>query len=221
MCLISSTREQKNVSSKRPSADPTRTKILKASQKLFARNGFAGTSISDIANKAKINQSLIYHHFGSKEDLWKQVKISMCESFFGLSLKDITPKAKDFHGFLRHFVKSRFEFYDKYPDVRRMIVWERLESQPGKLYAANERSREILNHWREKIEYFQEKGEIRKELQPKLILIFMATTSLSFFLAEHSPLLEASEEEKQALKKQYIVMVTDCLWRALKGTNLE
>jgi AcrR family transcriptional regulator len=55
-------------------ADTTRKKILDAARKLFVKNGFAGTSISDIAGLAKINQSLIYHHFRDKQELWKGLK---------------------------------------------------------------------------------------------------------------------------------------------------
>src|SRR5690242_1636043 len=42
---------------------PTKTVILNAALTVFIQKGFAGASISDIAKLAKINQSLIYHHF--------------------------------------------------------------------------------------------------------------------------------------------------------------
>ena len=52
----------------------TKEIILEAALAVFIEKGFAGASISQIAKAAKINQSLIYHHFASKEDLWVCVK---------------------------------------------------------------------------------------------------------------------------------------------------
>ena len=40
--------------------------IINAARTCFVEKGFAGTSISAIAKKAQINQSLIDHHFGNK-----------------------------------------------------------------------------------------------------------------------------------------------------------
>lgn len=48
----------------------SRTVLLRAAEKLFAANGFAATSIRDIAGEAGLNLSLISYYFGSKEQLF-------------------------------------------------------------------------------------------------------------------------------------------------------
>jgi AcrR family transcriptional regulator len=50
-------------------AEERRTQILEIALKVFASNGFAGTSIKNIAEAAGISQGLMYHYFASKEDL--------------------------------------------------------------------------------------------------------------------------------------------------------
>mgnify|MGYP002789645991 CR=1 FL=1 len=65
----------------RPSADPTRAAIINAARHCFAQKGFAGSSISYIAKQAEINQSLIYHHFGNKRDLWIAVKVQILDDY--------------------------------------------------------------------------------------------------------------------------------------------
>ena len=47
-------------------------KIKKAALYEFARGGFQGTSISQIAETAGVARPLIQHHFSGKEDLWKK-----------------------------------------------------------------------------------------------------------------------------------------------------
>ena len=47
----------------------TKEKILNAAIKVFASNGYHGSSISDIAKKAQVSKALFYHYFESKRDL--------------------------------------------------------------------------------------------------------------------------------------------------------
>jgi len=44
--------------------------ILTAALELFAKNGLADTTISDIAKKAKMSHSLVYNYFHSKEEIY-------------------------------------------------------------------------------------------------------------------------------------------------------
>ncbi len=43
--------------------------IMEAAERLFADNGFAGTSVRDIAEAANVNLAMISYYFGSKEKL--------------------------------------------------------------------------------------------------------------------------------------------------------
>jgi AcrR family transcriptional regulator len=47
--------------------------IMMAAEKLFAANGYNGTSVRDIASKAKVNVSMISYYFGSKENLMEEL----------------------------------------------------------------------------------------------------------------------------------------------------
>jgi len=51
----------------------TKTKLLDAAERLFADNGYDGTSLRDIADKAKQHLALSTYHFGTKERLFEEV----------------------------------------------------------------------------------------------------------------------------------------------------
>ena len=51
----------------------TKTRILDASEQLFAGRGVSGTSIRAITAKAKVNLAAIHYHFGSKESVLESV----------------------------------------------------------------------------------------------------------------------------------------------------
>jgi len=55
-----------------------REQILTAATEAFARNGFAATSLDDIAAQAGITRVLLYRHFDSKTDLYQAVLDRMC-----------------------------------------------------------------------------------------------------------------------------------------------
>src|SRR4051812_14563130 len=47
----------------------TKTRILDAAEKLFAENGFDGTSLRDITTEARVNLAAVNYHFQTKESL--------------------------------------------------------------------------------------------------------------------------------------------------------
>lgn len=59
--------------------EETRAKILHDSMLYFAKNGFAGTKISDLSKSIGIGQGTMYIYFKSKEDLFNEI-YSMIDS---------------------------------------------------------------------------------------------------------------------------------------------
>jgi AcrR family transcriptional regulator len=68
---------------KRVAAGDRRRQILNVAMKLFARQGYQGTTTQQIAKKAGVNEALIFRHFTSKEELYWAVIESNCRSARG------------------------------------------------------------------------------------------------------------------------------------------
>lgn len=62
-----------NVKARVRDADATKARILDAAKKEFARLGLGGARVDQIAEEAQANKRMIYHYFGSKEDLFQYV----------------------------------------------------------------------------------------------------------------------------------------------------
>lgn len=58
---------------KEPKAEASRDRIMNAAQKLFARRGFEGISIRDIAKAVGMTTASLYYHFPSKEEIFVAV----------------------------------------------------------------------------------------------------------------------------------------------------
>ncbi len=62
----------------------TRTRIMKAATQLFAELGYAGTTTRAIADLAGFNELTLFRHFGSKENLVKDI----VDEFGGLAIAE-------------------------------------------------------------------------------------------------------------------------------------
>lgn len=54
---------------RRGGGEDTRAQILAAARKLFAENGYEGTSLRSVAREAEVDPALIHHYFDGKEAL--------------------------------------------------------------------------------------------------------------------------------------------------------
>jgi len=130
--------------------------IKNTALKLFAENGYASTSISKIANNAKISKGLIYNYFESKEALLHDVMFDSLKDFANaLVVEDINNiKKKEIIQFIDwsfNTLKSNPEFYKLYFSLAQ-------QGQIIKLF--EEEMHKVFGELFEKIiMYYTQKGE--------------------------------------------------------------
>jgi len=105
----------------------TKAKILATAIRLFARDGFQGARIDDLAKGAKVNRQRIYAYFGNKKKLFET---AMLEVFAGANAEDdkllelddkVLPELTLI--LLRHYL----DVHRKHPALHRMIGWANLQ----------------------------------------------------------------------------------------------
>ena len=60
-------------------SDATRRAVLDSATTLFARDGYAATSLDDVGAEARVTKGAVYHHFASKRDLFVAVSDALDE----------------------------------------------------------------------------------------------------------------------------------------------
>lgn len=186
----------------------TAEKILRVAEEIFLAKGFDGTSINDIANKAKINKSLIYHHFSNKVDLWKAVKKNILEKHAGNNIFQVEFPMDSFNSFLKSFVALRFELYDNNPEIVRLISWQRLEKTQKHVGGIQDKK---FNSAVPQIKEFQQRGEVRPDLDPEMVnYIIMTTASMAFI--EQPDFFEGNNAVKN--KKEFLELLINSLYLA-------
>lgn len=178
----------------------TRKKILEAAANLFVKNGFDGISISQIAKKAGINQSLIYHYFESKEALWKSVKNYYVETY--VHIKDLKiDTANGLKDILKQIIYSRLEFYEKHPEILRMMAWQKLETDKTKLVGG---TRFSPDNWKEVFLYLQKQGKIKADINLDMMILFITSLIEGILTEDYKDILNNQEN-----KQRYINLIME------------
>jgi len=101
--------------------------ILAAATDLFSEAGFDAVSMSAIARRAGVSKANVFHHFGSKEDLYLEVMRSACKLFSRAGVEDSRAEA-DFGDRLKVLLQHDIELMKQHSDRAQLIMREVLES---------------------------------------------------------------------------------------------
>jgi AcrR family transcriptional regulator len=116
--------------------DDRRQAMLDRAAALYARDGFQGASIADLAQACGVSKSLLYHYFGSKEDILFEIMSDHVEHLRQVAREALAAAPADpaarlsalTHVFLRAYVgaadrhKVLVNDLDRLPEERRRTV---------------------------------------------------------------------------------------------------
>jgi len=94
--------------------DERKLQILQCAKKLFSKNGYYETQISDIVDEAGIARGTIYQYFKNKDEIfatlfenfYKKWERMISETESSIDLKNVTP-----HDYLKSRIKSSLYFF--------------------------------------------------------------------------------------------------------------
>jgi AcrR family transcriptional regulator len=185
----------------------TSEKILKAARSLFMERGFSGTSMGQIALKAGVNHSLLFHHFKNKQNLWQEVKQAIFEE--GKSIYSHLPSLdQSLEPFLKELITRSILFYKNNPDIVRMINWQRLDS--NKEQTAGLTLLKESKNWLDACVHFQQTGEIDQGLKPEFIITLVLAIVGSIAMDPNTFIQDPENN------KLYIEFCAQRLYKALK-----
>lgn len=111
----------------------TRELILSEARACFARQGFDGTSLNDIAAGVGIRRPSLMHYFPSKEAIYRQILLEALADW-GFRIDNIeAPGGPEASGWDRvdRVIEASFEFFKNNPEIVRLVRREALtDSSP-------------------------------------------------------------------------------------------
>lgn len=163
-------------------ARETRTKILDAARKLFGDRGFGQATIEDIAGAAGVSNGALYHHFASKEELFKAILTDHI-SDERLEISALVPAAS-LREVLERFASYWFEHLRKDHEVDPLFaeVWAQAARDPWARQAMTGFIRDGASLIENALRIGQETGLIRQDVDRHAVGTLMYATMQGFFL---------------------------------------
>ncbi|MFJ4185439.1 TetR family transcriptional regulator [Kitasatospora sp. NPDC089509] len=100
-------------------AEATRRRLVAAGRAEFAAHGLNGARVDRIAAAARSNKAQIYHYFGNKAGLFDAVWDELVEQI----VVGVPLDVDDLPG----FAAGLSDLYAQFPDIPRIVTWQRLE----------------------------------------------------------------------------------------------
>ena len=177
----------------------TQQRILEAALQEFAAKGFAGARVDVIARRARINKRMLYHYFGDKEGLFREVlrrKIADRSAWLAGAPEDPVER-----------LPFWFQMACRDRDWVQLLEWEALQWGEKKVID-EERRQESIARAVERVRQQQAKGMLDPELDPgQLLISMMALTAypLAFpQLARLATGLSVSDEKFQKQREIFL-----------------
>jgi AcrR family transcriptional regulator len=147
----------------------TRERILSAALKEFAANGFAGARVDAIARRAHINKRMLYHYFGNKEHLFREV--------LRRKIAERQASAEGLSGDPAESLPFWFKLSCRDADWVRLLEWEALQDADNPLIDGTGR-RSLAMRSLGRIRQQQASGHLSGEFEPRHLLLAMRSLTM-------------------------------------------
>ncbi|MEO3388542.1 TetR/AcrR family transcriptional regulator [Mesorhizobium sp. CAU 1741] len=189
----------------------TRARILKSAEKEFAKKGLKGTRIDAIAKRARCNKALIYHYFGSKENLFSAVleltyqKIREAEHNLELAHRSPQEAMEELIGF-------SFDYVSEHPEFISLINDENMHG--GVHVSHSVRARDLNSPLAALIDQILRRGQadgvFRQGVDP--VQLYISIASICYFFIANRHTLSAifalpKTQDVLAMRRRHVIEV--------------
>ncbi len=150
-------------------------RIINASLKIFAENGYKHCSTDDIVREAGISKGLLFHYFGSKMNLYEFL-YDYCVKFLSMELKSSIPTdEKDYFTIMKDSEAAKRNVLRSYPYMQMFINRSMTEDDEDAVDNTSN-LREELQSIYDGILGQVDSGKFRKEADPAQIHTMLQST---------------------------------------------
>ncbi|MDQ8732307.1 TetR/AcrR family transcriptional regulator [Bradyrhizobium sp. LHD-71] len=167
---------------------PGRQAILQAARSEFAKAGFHGAKMREIAQRAGVSQGLLHHHFQGKEGLWNAVGEQASAEFLAYVSGVVAQDTLDSQS-IPTAIRTYLQYWRDHPDAFRINLWRLLD---GPTDERKSRSRSLNERVVPLIKQAQQSGFLRTDM-PTGVVLCIAGALVQFWLHNRIEMQDAIE----------------------------
>lgn len=158
----------------------TREALLDAARQEFAARGLEGARVDRIAAQAGVNKQLVYHYFGSKDDLYVAV-LAQTYSQIREQERNLDLAGMPAREAMRKLIEFSFDYLDQNRDFVALVKDENthLGLHVGGSPQLESMNRPIIDLIRETLSRGEADGDFRSGLDP--LQVYLSIAGISFF----------------------------------------
>ena len=175
------------------SEDATRTRIIKAAQKLFARQGYDGTTTRDLATAAGVAEGTVFRHFPNK----KAILIEIATQGWVEILTDLLTELSEMESYeaVGKVMRQRMLNFHKNGDLMRVCFMEAQFHEDLRNRVQTEVIDKMTNVAEAFFETAMEKG-IYRQMNPRIVAqVFVGMFAIAGF--SHNTIMEPQASPQQ------------------------
>ena len=192
-----------------PAPADTKALILDVARRRFARQGLAGTSLSEIADEVGIRRPSLLHHFPSKDALYRAVLEQSFADWFAI-VESSTRELVEGWPQVERVLRAAFAFFDAHPDFVRLARREALDVGPLLTEELGDGLRPLVDRAARFLECEMDAGRLRRHDARRLlvtgygaVLSYLSDGQLMSGLLDTDPL----SPEALALRREHVIDV--------------
>jgi len=198
----------------------TRKDILIAARKVFALRGFAGTSVREVAEAARVNKAMIYYYFRDKVDLYRAVLSDSFDAMQNIWKNEIFKGKATARQKIQTYVEGFIRFQHQNQDLRKILAIEftttgtetgNLKWIAEKYFAKNHASLVKI------LEAGMKSGELKK-MDPLMAVVSLLGMIIHIFI--YIPMAPYIQKKKVTISASKLGdFVTEIFFCGLSGRN--
>lgn len=157
-----------STANKRKRAPNKRERILKAAIKVFAKNGFYATRVSEIASAASVADGTIYLYFKNKDDVLVTIFEEGIERLLTI-LREVAESDEPFENRIQRIIELQLGLMEEQRDLAEVITVNLRQSSRLLKQYATPLFMQYIDVVADVVRAGQEEGTFRKDLNPRVV----------------------------------------------------
>lgn len=181
----------------------TKARLLAVGIAKFAEKGFAGATVDEIVDAAKVNKRMVYHYFGSKEKLYQAALKDVYERLGSIEVT-LLAEPHEIEETITELIQIYFKFLQENPEFVNLLLWENLNRGRGLEGADFELTKDpTMHHLDLTIQSGIASRKLRPDINVKHLLISLIGLCLIYFSNRYtlSKILHVDLSSKKTLSE--------------------
>jgi len=162
--------------------DDTRERVIDAAQEIFARDGFAGAKMQEIADRVGIQRPSLFYHFKNKEALFVAAHEQVFARIEPVFRESLVPEGDPFVQ-LDRVTRKVLEVLAEQPDVARMVARTAVDRHPAAVRIVRRFLQPLVDVSVDFVRAGQRRGVFRADVDPFFFTLNSWGAALMYFTA--------------------------------------